>query len=81
MTLRMRLLAGRAGRHHPRPYQHPPTSQSLTETIGVSKFVALIEPDNDASRGVARATGFVEAGLDARGPRLMLRHEYPRDAR
>jgi RimJ/RimL family protein N-acetyltransferase len=55
--------------------------QYFTETIGVSKFVALIEPDNDASRGVARTTGFVEAGLDASGPRLMLRHEYPHDAR
>jgi phthalate 4,5-dioxygenase oxygenase subunit len=29
----MRLLARRAGRHHPRPYQHPPTSQSHGDNL------------------------------------------------
>jgi uridine kinase len=42
----------------------------------VGEFVAFIEPDNYASRGVARNIGFIELGLDANGPRPMLRHEY-----
>jgi RimJ/RimL family protein N-acetyltransferase len=34
----------------------------FTNTPGISKFVALIEPDNHGSRGVARNTGFIESG-------------------
>jgi RimJ/RimL family protein N-acetyltransferase len=49
-------------------------------TVGISKFVALIEPDNHASCRVARNTGFIESGLDTSGTRPMLRHNYPRDA-
>lgn len=41
----------------------------------VSTFVALIEPDNHASRGVARNTGFVEAGLQTGAAHPMLRYE------
>jgi len=52
----------------------------FTNTVGISKFVALIEPDNHGSRGVARNTGFIESGLDTSGPRPMLRHEYTADA-
>jgi RimJ/RimL family protein N-acetyltransferase len=52
----------------------------FTNTVGISKFVALIEPDNHGSRGVARNTGFKESGLDTRGPHPMLRHEYTADA-
>src|SRR5439155_1811531 len=54
------------------------TLEFLSGVVGISKFVALIEPDNHASRGVARNTGFVESGLDTSGPRRMLRHEYCR---
>ena len=50
--------------------------QHFSKHVGVSRFVALIEPDNDASRGVARNAGFIESGLDTSGPRPMLRHEY-----
>ena len=50
--------------------------QYFSNTLGISKFVALIEPDNDASRGVARHAGFIESGLDTSIPRPMLRHEY-----
>src|SRR5438552_1102940 len=39
----------------------------FTNTVGVSKFVALIEPDNHGSRGVARNMGFIESGLDTSG--------------
>lgn len=49
------------------------------ETLGVTEIKADIEPDNTASRGVARRVGFVEAGAtqaspgaDAQ-PRTMLR--------
>src|SRR2546428_7524251 len=52
--------------------------QYFSNTVGVSKFVALIDPDNHASRGVARNTGFIESGLDTSGPRPMHRHENPR---
>jgi uridine kinase len=45
-------------------------------TVGVSTFLAMIEPDNHASRGVARKTGFKESGLDTSGQRPMLRYEY-----
>jgi hypothetical protein len=48
----------------------------FTNPVGISKFVALIEPDNHASRGVARNTGFIESGLDTSGPGPMLRHKY-----
>jgi RimJ/RimL family protein N-acetyltransferase len=44
-------------------------------TLGVTRFVAFIEPDNQASRGVARNIGFVELELDTKGDRAMLRHE------
>jgi RimJ/RimL family protein N-acetyltransferase len=47
----------------------------FSNTLHISKFVALIEPDNCASIGVARNAGFVESGLDTSGPRPMLRHE------
>lgn len=50
--------------------------QHFSNTLGIGKFVALIEPDNHASRGVARTAGFIESGLDTSGPRPMLRHEY-----
>lgn len=50
--------------------------QYFSNTVGVSKFLAFIEPDNYASRGVARNTGFVQSGLDTTGPRPILRHEY-----
>jgi RimJ/RimL family protein N-acetyltransferase len=50
--------------------------QYFSNTLGNSKFVALIEPDNHASRGVARNAGFIESGLDTSGPRPMLRHEH-----
>ena len=50
--------------------------QYFSKTVGVSKFVALIEPDNHASRAVARNTGFIESGLDTSGPHPMLRHEH-----
>ncbi|MBV8714723.1 MAG: GNAT family N-acetyltransferase [Chloroflexi bacterium] len=50
----------------------------FSTTVGISKFVALIEPDNEASRGVAHNTGFIESGSDTSGPRLMLRYEYQR---
>jgi RimJ/RimL family protein N-acetyltransferase len=55
--------------------------QYFSNTFGVSKFVALIEPDNAASLGVARGTGFVESGLDNNAPCPMLRHEYLRAER
>ena len=42
----------------------------------IRNFVALIEPDNYASRRVARNAGFIESGLDTSGPRPMLRHEH-----
>jgi RimJ/RimL family protein N-acetyltransferase len=48
----------------------------FSTTLGVSKFVALIEPDNHASGGVGRNTGFIESGLDTSGPTPMLRYEY-----
>jgi RimJ/RimL family protein N-acetyltransferase len=50
----------------------------LSTALNVSKFVALIEPDNDASRGVARSTGFIKSGLHTSGPRPMLRYLYER---
>ena len=50
--------------------------QYFSKTLGGGKFVALIEPDNHASRGVARSAGFIESGSDTSGPRPMLRHEY-----
>jgi hypothetical protein len=51
----------------------------FSTTLGVSKFVALIEPDNHASGGVGRNTGFIESGLDTSGPTPMLRYEYSAD--
>jgi len=48
----------------------------FSKTLRPSKFVALIEPDNYASRGVAGNAGFIESGLDTSGPRPMLRHEH-----
>jgi len=50
----------------------------FSTTASVRNFVALIEPDNYASRGVARRTGFVESDLDASGPRPMLRYQHAR---
>jgi uridine kinase len=50
--------------------------QYFSSTLGTSNFVALIEPDNYASRGVAHNVGFIESGSDTSGPRPMLRHEY-----
>ena len=47
----------------------------FSNTVGISMFVAMIEPDNLASRHVARNTGFIESGLDTSGSRPMLRHE------
>jgi RimJ/RimL family protein N-acetyltransferase len=47
----------------------------FSNTLRISKFVALIEPDNYASLGVARNAGFIDSGLDTSGPRPMLRHE------
>jgi RimJ/RimL family protein N-acetyltransferase len=46
------------------------------KALGISKFVALIEPDNYASRGVARNAGFIESGWDTSRPHAMLRHEH-----
>ena len=43
--------------------------------LAVRRFVAFIEADNLASRGVARNAGLVELGLDTTGERPMLRHE------
>ena len=48
----------------------------FSNTLGVTRFIAFIEPDNHASRGVARTAGFVESGWDTSGPHPMLRHEY-----
>jgi RimJ/RimL family protein N-acetyltransferase len=48
----------------------------FSDVVGVSRFVALIEPDNHASRGVARKTGFKESGLDTSSGHPMLRNEY-----
>jgi RimJ/RimL family protein N-acetyltransferase len=45
------------------------------DTLAVTRFVALIEPDNLASRGVARRAGFAELELDTTGDRPMIRHE------
>ena len=45
------------------------------DTLAVTRFVAFIEPDNLASRGVARSAGFAELELDTTGDRPMLRHE------
>jgi uridine kinase len=50
--------------------------QYFSNTLGINKFVALIEPDNHASRGVARNAGFTISGLDSSGPHPMLRHVY-----
>ena len=44
-------------------------------TLGVRHFVAFVEPDNLASRGVAVNTGLVELELDTSGERPMLRYE------
>ena len=43
--------------------------------LAVRRFVAFIEADNRASRGVARNAGFVELELDTTGERPILRHE------
>jgi RimJ/RimL family protein N-acetyltransferase len=43
--------------------------------LAVRRFVACIEADHLASRGVARHAGFVELELDTTGERPMLRHE------
>ena len=43
------------------------------QALGVRTFVAFIEPDNLASRGVARNVGFMELGLNVTGERPMLR--------
>ncbi len=45
------------------------------DTLAVTRFVAFIEPDNLASRGVARSVGFAELELNTTGDRPMLRHE------
>jgi len=45
------------------------------DTLAVRRFVAFIEPDNLASRGVARNAGFAELELDTTGDRPVLRHE------
>ena len=45
------------------------------DVLAVRRFVAFIEADNLASRGVARNAGFVELGLDTTSERPMLRHE------
>lgn len=47
----------------------------FSKSVGIGKFVALIEPDNWASRGVPRNARFIESGLDSSGPRAMLRYE------
>ena len=47
----------------------------FSNTLRISKFVALIERDNYASLGVARNAGFIDSGLDTSGPSPMLRHE------
>src|SRR5690242_12656124 len=51
----------------------------LSKAVGVTEFVTSIEPDNVASRGVARNAGFIECGLDTSGARPMLRHKYSPD--
>jgi RimJ/RimL family protein N-acetyltransferase len=48
----------------------------FSDGLGIRNFVALIEPDNYASRGVACNTGFVDSGLDSSGPRPMFRQQH-----
>ncbi len=59
-------LAGEDEEHARRFGWHPARSTEETvrnATLGIERIEALVEPDNEASRGVLRRNGFVEEGI------------------